>query len=76
MMHVLTSKQNRSNDDVEGFGYRWDDENCYPNSGFITRDQSGFIGIAGGNSKMVTFKPLIQPEQIHPVDVGGYYTGI
>jgi hypothetical protein len=79
MLHVLTSKQNRSNDDVEGFGYRWDDEDCYPKSGFITRGPSGLLGIAGGNSKTVTFKPLcglFNQSKYIPLMWGGYYTGI
>ena len=24
MLHILTSEQNRNNDDIEGSGYRWD----------------------------------------------------
>jgi hypothetical protein len=30
MFHVLTSEANRNNDDVEGFGFRWDDATRYP----------------------------------------------
>ena len=30
MMSILTSKANRDNDDVEGFGRRWDNTNFYP----------------------------------------------
>ena len=29
MIHVLTSNSNRENDDVEGFGYRWDSRSDY-----------------------------------------------
>ena len=30
MMSILTSRANRDNDDVEGFGRRWDSQNYYP----------------------------------------------
>ena len=30
MMSILTSKANRDNDDVSGFGRRWDDDTYYP----------------------------------------------
>ena len=32
MMQILTSKANRDNDDISGFGRRWDDEYYYPTS--------------------------------------------
>ena len=42
MLHILTSKDNRQNDDISGFGRRCDDDVYYPaNSkgyGFITPD--------------------------------------
>ena len=30
MMSILSSKANRDNDDVSGFGRRWDDKTFYP----------------------------------------------
>ena len=38
MMQILTSKANRDNDDISGFGRRWDDEYYYPTS------SGGFCG--------------------------------
>ena len=32
LLHILTSKANRDNDDISGFGRRWDDEYYYPTS--------------------------------------------
>ena len=32
MMSILTSRANRDNDDVEGFGRRWDSQNYYPDN--------------------------------------------
>jgi hypothetical protein len=29
MLHILTSNYNRDNDDIEGFGQRWDSEDAY-----------------------------------------------
>ena len=29
MMHILSTNNNRDNDDVEGFGYRWDSRDNY-----------------------------------------------
>ena len=52
MLHILTSKNNRDNDDVEGFGQRWDNENIY-------RIDAGLLGgIAKDKSRTVSFKPL------------------
>ena len=55
MLHILSSKENRNNDEVEGFGPRWDHDNLY---GGWTAD--GTAQILGGinNSKTVSFKPL------------------
>ena len=54
MLHILTSRQNRENDEVEGFYLRCDSEAVY------RRDvaDNAITGIAGGKSKSVTFKPL------------------
>jgi hypothetical protein len=57
MLHILTSKPNRDNDSVEGFGHRWDDDVMYKNwttSTAITQSAS----IKGGSSRSVSFKPL------------------
>ena len=53
MLHILTSRTNRDNDDIEGFGYRWDSDENYS-----TVDQTTYPGIAGGSAKTVSFKPL------------------
>ena len=46
MMHILTSRNNRDNDDVEGFGTRWDADGVY---GSWTTTTLG--GIPGGSSQ-------------------------
>ena len=72
MMSSLTSKVNRDNDDVSGFGRRWDDETFYTSynggnfrggNGYHTETATGgaeyeFGCIAAGESKSVSFKPL------------------
>ena len=72
MMSILTSKVNRDNDDVSGFGMRWDSETYYPsysggsfcgagqyNIGTQTAaTKLDYGGIAPGKSKSVSFKPL------------------
>ena len=58
MLHILTSEEHRNNDDIEGFGYRWDTAVAW---GGITRTNTkscNYPGIPGGSSKTVTFKPL------------------
>ena len=47
MMSILTSKINRDNDDVSGFGRRWDSETYYP-----TYEGGNFRG--GGSYHMET----------------------
>ena len=55
MMAVLGSEGTRDNDDVEGFGYRYDDDaNSDPNAVLTT----SLPGIAGGSTKRVSFKPM------------------
>ena len=62
MVHILTSKNNRDNDDIEGFGQRWDDDN------YGTWTTAKYGGIAAGASRTVSFKPLFglfnQPKYI------------
>ena len=67
VMSILTSTANRDNEDVSGFGRRWDDSVYYsPNladriTGNFRGSNSGhfdFMGIAPGESKSVSFKPL------------------
>ena len=58
MLHILTSKANRDNDDVEGFGYRWDNDTFCTYAGFIGTDANNFGGIAGRAARTVLFKPL------------------
>lgn len=63
MLHILTSKNNRDNDDIEGFGMRWDDSDNY---GTFNADR--ILGIEEGGSRTVSFKPLFgvlnQPKYI------------
>ena len=68
MMSILTSTANRDNDDVSGFGRRWDDSTYYsPNLADSTKTESfrgtntgsyDFLGIPPGSSTSVSFKPL------------------
>ena len=72
MMSILTSKANRDNNDVSGFGRRWDNDYYYPpqegslfrggSSTQVASDESKaeqyFGGIAPGESNSVSFKPL------------------
>ena len=53
MLHILTSNHNRDNDDIEGFGQRWDSEEAYG-----SWDATKVRGIPGGSSRTVSFKPL------------------
>ena len=55
MLHILTSNANRDNDDVEGFGYRWD-SNWKNDASHVQVEL--FDGVPGNQSKNVTFKPL------------------
>jgi hypothetical protein len=63
MLHILTSKNNRDNDDVEGFGQRWDSDKVY--GSFNT---TNVRGIPPSSSRSVSFKPLFgilnQPKYI------------
>ena len=66
MMSILTSKANRENDDVSGFGRRWDSGNFYPEMyhKFIGANADGtgqldYGGIGPGASQTVSFKPMI-----------------
>ena len=54
MLHILTSKANRDNDSIEGFGARWDDDKNY----IAKWDASYESQIGAGQSRAVTFKPL------------------
>jgi len=63
MMHILTSTNNRVNDDIEGFGHRWDAPDVY---GSFNTDFIG--GIPANSKRTVSFKPLFgvlnQPKYI------------
>ena len=54
MMHILTTHNNRDNDDAEGFGYRWDSKDNYANA-----NTASLPGIASGQSISASFKPLL-----------------
>ena len=67
MLHILTSKANRDNDDIAEFGRRWDDEYYYPTNsggfcgawhsdGGLERDCGG---VNPGKSISVSFKPMV-----------------
>ena len=51
-MHVLHSEAQRDNDDIEGFGVRWDDA---ANAGVATVDSLKTIN--GGSQMRVSFEP-------------------
>ena len=52
MMDILTASDSRDNENVEGFGYRWD-EHKPPAGGAI------YVGIKPGDRQTVFFKPLM-----------------
>jgi len=54
MMHILSTNNNRDNDDVEGFGYRWDSKDNYP-----YQDTAHLTGIVSGGKSNACFKPLL-----------------
>ena len=54
MVHILTTNNNRDNDDSEGFGYRWDSRGNY-----LNYDNAHLPGIASGASINTCFKPLL-----------------
>ena len=60
MMHILTSKANRDNDDIEGFNARWDSDIYY--NKYDNTNSTGVIypGLPGGPNakKRISFKPL------------------
>jgi len=58
MLHILTSKANRDNDDASGFGRRWDDQDYQASSGYLF-GPTDYPGIASGASRIVYFKPLL-----------------
>jgi hypothetical protein len=68
MLHILTSKNNLENDEVEGFGnVRWDDDYAYGK--WDTTNTAVIPGGANGvGSRTVSFKPLFgilnQPKYI------------
>ena len=65
MLHVLTSKNNRDNDSIEGFEQRWDDDTNYES---WRTELNGLGGGAPNNAKTVSFKPLFgilnQPKYV------------
>ena len=50
MFQLLSSKQSRENDNIQGFGYSWDDT--------VTPTIANTPGIAGGSSRTVSIKIL------------------
>jgi len=66
MMHILTSRNNRDNDDVEGFGTRWDADGVY--GSWTTTTLGGIPGGNSNNARTTSFKPLFgilnQPKYI------------
>ncbi len=53
MLHICTSNANRENDDIEGFGWRWDSRDTHA-SGI----GDAAAGIASGSRACASFKPL------------------
>jgi hypothetical protein len=66
MLHILTSKNNRDNDEIEGFGNRWDSDTLY--NKWTNALVGGIKGGSTGNARTVSFKPLFgilnQPKYI------------
>ena len=64
MLHILTSEANRDNDELEGFGPRWDNDEFWGK----WNGNTNFGEIPPNGSKSVTFKPLFglfnQPKYI------------
>ena len=56
MLEICTSRLNRDNDDIEGFGSRFDSDTNYDNGNPTV---NGMPGIGGASYKPVTFKPLL-----------------
>ena len=54
MLRVLTTNNNRDNDDREGFGYRWDSRDNY-----LNYDATHLPGIASGAKINACVKPLL-----------------
>ena len=54
MLHILTSKANRDNDSIEGFGARWDDDEHYKTK--WTADYGARV--EPSSARAVSFKPL------------------
>jgi hypothetical protein len=67
MLHILTSKANRDNDSIEGFGARWDDDEYY-NKWVASSAPNYGASVKGNSARAVTFKPLFgllnQPKYI------------
>ena len=63
MLHILTSKANRDNDSIEGFGARWDDDASW---NAWTTDYGA--SVSPSSARAVSFKPLFgllnQPKYI------------
>ena len=55
MLHILTSKANRDNHSIEGFGGRWDDDENYT-SKWTAADYTARV--EPNSSRAVSFKPL------------------
>ena len=54
MLHILTSEANRDNDELEGFGSRWDNDEFWGK----WNGNANFGEIPPNGSRSVTFKPL------------------
>jgi hypothetical protein len=53
LLEILTSDPNRNNDEIEGFGLRWDNKDIYKT---WAADKTPIV--KGGGSRTVSFKPL------------------
>ena len=54
MMSILTSTNNRDNDDAEGFGYRWNSADDY-----LVHTAATMLGIPSQTSTGACVKPLL-----------------
>ena len=53
MLHICTSNANRENDDIEGFGWRWDSRDAHASA-----IGDAAAGVASGSRACASFKPL------------------
>ncbi len=61
MLHICTSNSNRENDDIEGFGWRWDSRDTHSNA--VAALDVGLVGNGGrGSASFKTIEWVIMWE--------------